>query len=100
MGIASRALTLRANRKTASIRTYYPTGTIKCDGVTIYRSQVSDADFDAILEGIASAVVPLRTFVENTARKAFAAELDDLRGHHARAMERLEFEVLERLTRP
>ncbi|MBY3029460.1 hypothetical protein HF265_10080 [Rhizobium leguminosarum] len=51
MGIASRALTLRANRKTSSIRTYYPTGTIKCDGVTIYRSQVSrDAacmfDFD------------------------------------------------------
>ncbi|TBY68985.1 hypothetical protein E0H51_31590 [Rhizobium leguminosarum bv. viciae] len=51
MGIASRALTLRANRRTASIRTYYPAGTIKCDGVTIYRSQVSrDAacmfDFD------------------------------------------------------
>jgi hypothetical protein len=51
MGIASRALTLRASRKTASIRTYYPIGTIKCDGVTIYRSQVSrDAacifDFD------------------------------------------------------
>jgi hypothetical protein len=41
MGIASRALTLRANRKTASIRTFYPAGTIKCDGDTIYRSQVS-----------------------------------------------------------
>ncbi|WP_200863233.1 hypothetical protein [Rhizobium freirei] len=34
-------MTLRAKRKTASIRTYYPAGTIKCDGVTIYRSQVS-----------------------------------------------------------
>ncbi|MGO7130379.1 hypothetical protein AB9E06_05895 [Rhizobium leguminosarum] len=51
MGIASRALMLRANRKTASIRTYYPAGTIKCESVAIYRSQVSrDAacmfDFD------------------------------------------------------
>ncbi|WP_165504602.1 type II toxin-antitoxin system PemK/MazF family toxin [Rhizobium leguminosarum] len=65
-----------------------------------YVPKLGDRDFEAILEGIASAVVPLRTFVENRVKEAFAAEFENLREDHERAMERLEFEVLDRLTRP
>lgn len=39
MGIAERAKSLRTNRNSASIRTFSPTATIKCDGMTIFRSQ-------------------------------------------------------------
>ncbi len=39
MGIAKQAVALRAARNSASIRTYQPTGTVKCDGVRLFRSQ-------------------------------------------------------------
>lgn len=41
MGIAQSAKGLRASRNTASIRTFYPTATIKCDGAPIFRSQAA-----------------------------------------------------------
>lgn len=41
MGIAQRARMLRANRNSASIRTFYPTATVKCDGPPIFRSQMA-----------------------------------------------------------
>ncbi|WKL21381.1 hypothetical protein QYR00_06375 [Agrobacterium tumefaciens] len=41
MGIAQSAKTLRASRNSASIRTFHPTATIKCDGAPIYRSQTA-----------------------------------------------------------
>lgn len=41
MGIAKRAATLRAARNSASIRTYHPAGTVKCDGVRLFRSQAA-----------------------------------------------------------
>lgn len=41
MGIAQRAKSLRASRSSASIRTFYPTATVKCDGPPIFRSQAA-----------------------------------------------------------
>ncbi|KGD87645.1 hypothetical protein [Rhizobium sp. YS-1r] len=41
MGIAKQAATLRAARNSASIRTYHPAGTVKCDGVRLFRSQTA-----------------------------------------------------------
>ncbi|CAN7445302.1 hypothetical protein LJR255_002868 [Pararhizobium sp. LjRoot255] len=39
MGIAKQAATLRAARNSATIRTFHPAGTVKCDGVRLFRSQ-------------------------------------------------------------
>lgn len=41
MGIAQRAKLLRASRNSASVRTFYPTATVKCDGPPIFRSQMA-----------------------------------------------------------
>ncbi|PWE52129.1 hypothetical protein DEM27_32730 [Metarhizobium album] len=41
MGIAKQAASLRAARTSASIQTYSPAGTIKCDGVRLFRSQAA-----------------------------------------------------------
>lgn len=41
MGIAERARSVRASRHSASIRTFAPAATIKCDGPSIFRSQVA-----------------------------------------------------------
>lgn len=41
MGIAQRAKSLRASRHSASIRTFYPTATVKCDGQPVFRSQTA-----------------------------------------------------------
>ncbi|CAH0283539.1 hypothetical protein SRABI05_04277 [Agrobacterium fabrum] len=41
MGIAQRAKSLRASRHSASIRTFYPTATVKCDGPPVFRSQAA-----------------------------------------------------------
>ncbi len=41
MSIASQALALRSSRKISAVRTYYPLGTMKCDGVSLFRSQVA-----------------------------------------------------------
>lgn len=49
MGIAKQAATLRAARNSASIRTYHPAGTVKCDGVPLFRSQAA-RDVGCILD--------------------------------------------------
>ncbi|PYE40440.1 hypothetical protein DFI02_1163 [Rhizobium sp. PP-F2F-G20b] len=49
MGIAKQAASLRAARATASIRTYAPAGTVKCDGVRLFRSQ-SARDVGCLLD--------------------------------------------------
>jgi hypothetical protein len=49
MGIAKQAATLRAARNSASIRTYSPAGTVKCDGVSMFRSQ-SARDVGCLLD--------------------------------------------------
>ncbi|TZG34281.1 hypothetical protein [Agrobacterium sp. B1(2019)] len=41
MGIADAAKSLRANRSSASIRTFEPSATVKCDGPAVFRSQVA-----------------------------------------------------------
>ncbi|WP_174020581.1 hypothetical protein G6L89_009265 [Agrobacterium fabrum] len=41
MGIAQRARSVRASRQSASIRTFAPAATIKCEGPSIFRSQVA-----------------------------------------------------------
>lgn len=41
MGIAQRAKSVRVSRHSASIRTFSPAATIKCDGPSIFRSQVA-----------------------------------------------------------
>lgn len=41
MGIAQRAKSLRSSRSTASIRSFPPAASIKCDGPALYRSQAS-----------------------------------------------------------
>lgn len=41
MGIAQRAKTLRASRNSASIRTFNPVATVKCDGSPVFRSQAA-----------------------------------------------------------
>lgn len=41
MGIAQRARSVRASRHSASIRTFSPAATIKCDGPSIFRSQAA-----------------------------------------------------------
>ncbi|MBV2184750.1 MAG: hypothetical protein KUL88_09460 [Rhizobium sp.] len=41
MGIAKQAAMLRAARNSASIRSYHPAGTVKCDGVRLFRSQAA-----------------------------------------------------------
>ncbi|TGR72423.1 hypothetical protein EN837_03495 [bacterium M00.F.Ca.ET.194.01.1.1] len=41
MGIADAAKLIRANRNSASIRTFEPSATVKCDGPAIFRSQVA-----------------------------------------------------------
>ncbi|MCW8057504.1 hypothetical protein [Agrobacterium tumefaciens] len=41
MGIAQRAKSLRASRNSASIRTFSPAATIKCDGPAVFRSQAA-----------------------------------------------------------
>ncbi|MGB3813768.1 MAG: hypothetical protein WA950_11125 [Shinella sp.] len=41
MGIAKQAATLRAARNSSLIRTYHPAGTVKCDGVRLFRSQAA-----------------------------------------------------------
>lgn len=49
MGIAKQAATLRAARNSASIRTFQPAGTVKCDGVRLFRSQ-SARDVGCLLD--------------------------------------------------
>ncbi|CUX21766.1 MULTISPECIES: hypothetical protein [Agrobacterium] len=49
MGIAKQAATLRAARNSASIRTYHPDGTVKCDGERLFRSQAA-RDVGCILD--------------------------------------------------
>lgn len=49
MGIAKQAVALRAARNSASIRTFQPTGTVKCDGVRLFRSQ-SARDIGCLLD--------------------------------------------------
>lgn len=49
MGIAKQAAMLRAARNSASIRTYHPSGTVKCEGVRLFRSQVA-RDVGCILD--------------------------------------------------
>lgn len=41
MGIVQRAKVLRANRNSASIRTFSPAATIKCGGAAVFRSQAA-----------------------------------------------------------
>ncbi|WP_107676546.1 hypothetical protein [Agrobacterium sp. LAD9] len=41
MGIAQRARSVRASRHSASIRTFTPVATIKCEGPSIFRSQMA-----------------------------------------------------------
>ena len=41
MGIAKQAAMLRAARNSALIRTFPPTGTVKCDGARLFRSQAA-----------------------------------------------------------
>ncbi|CAN7238870.1 hypothetical protein LJR255_000940 [Pararhizobium sp. LjRoot255] len=49
MGIAKQAATLRAARNSASIRAFHPAGTVKCDGVRLFRSQ-SARDVGCLLD--------------------------------------------------
>ena len=49
MGIAKQAVTLRAARNSASIRIFHPVGTVKCDGVPLFRSQAA-RDVGCILD--------------------------------------------------
>ncbi|MBO3760128.1 hypothetical protein [Ciceribacter sp. L1K22] len=49
MGIAKQAAMLRAARNSASIRSYHPVGTVKCEGVRLFRSQVA-RDVGCILD--------------------------------------------------
>ncbi|MFK3776914.1 hypothetical protein [Agrobacterium sp. NPDC089420] len=49
MGIAKQAATLRAARNSASIRSYHPAGTVKCEGVGLFRSQAA-RDVGCILD--------------------------------------------------
>jgi len=55
MGIAQRAKSLRTSHNSASIRTFSPAATIKCDGPAIFRSQT--ARDTACLLDVNSAVV-------------------------------------------
>lgn len=41
MGIAQQAKSLRSSRQSASVRTFNPTATIKCDGPAVFRSQTA-----------------------------------------------------------
>lgn len=41
MGIAKQAAMLHAARNSTSIRSYHPAGTVKCDGVRLFRSQAA-----------------------------------------------------------
>ena len=41
MGIVKQAATLRAARSSALIKTFPPTGTVKCDGARLFRSQAA-----------------------------------------------------------
>lgn len=41
MGIAQQAKSLRASRQSASIRTFHPAATVKCDGPSVFRSQTA-----------------------------------------------------------
>ncbi|MES5097865.1 hypothetical protein ABUK73_06515 [Agrobacterium sp. BA1120] len=41
MGIAQQAKSLRSSRQSASVRTFNPTATIKCDGPAVFRSQIA-----------------------------------------------------------
>lgn len=41
MGIAQEAKSLRASRQSASIRTFHPTATVKCEGASVFRSQAA-----------------------------------------------------------
>lgn len=49
MGIVKQAAMLRAPRNSASIRSYHPAGTVKCDGVRLFRSQIA-RDVGCILD--------------------------------------------------
>lgn len=49
MGSAKQAAMLRTARNSASIRTYHPAGTVKCEGVRLFRSQVA-RDVGCILD--------------------------------------------------
>jgi hypothetical protein len=41
MGIAQQAKSLRSSRQSASIRTFYPIATVKCEGSSVFRSQTA-----------------------------------------------------------
>lgn len=41
MGIAQQAKSLRSSRQSASVRTFNPTATIRCDGPAVFRSQTA-----------------------------------------------------------
>ncbi len=62
--------------------------------------KVSQRDFEAILEGVASAIVPLHSFIENRAGERHAAEMAALALEHKRRIALVEDEILERLTAP
>lgn len=62
--------------------------------------KLSQADFEAILEGVASAIVPLRTFIEKRVGVRHDATLAEIVREHERRVELLEYEILERLTAP
>ncbi len=62
--------------------------------------KVSQRDFEAILEGVASAIVPLRSFIENRVGEKHAAEMATLVLEHKRRVALVEDEILERLTTP
>lgn len=62
--------------------------------------KVSKKDFEAILEGVASALVPLRSFIETKAGQKHAAEIAALILEHERRVALVEDEILERMTAP
>ncbi len=62
--------------------------------------KLSQQDFEAILDGVASAIVPLRTFIENRVGMRHAATLAEVVREHERRVEFIEDEILERLTAP
>ncbi|WP_311272280.1 MULTISPECIES: type II toxin-antitoxin system PemK/MazF family toxin [unclassified Rhizobium] len=62
--------------------------------------KLAQRDFEAILEGVASAIVPLRTYIENRAGVKHAATLAEVVREHDHRVAFLEEEFLEQLTAP
>lgn len=66
----------------------------------VHVPKVSQRDFEAILEGLASAIVPLRSFIEARATEKHAAEMAAVIREHERRVALIEDEILERMTSP